>query len=827
MKAVIMAGGEGTRLRPLTSNAPKPMLPVANVPMMQHVVNLLRRHGFDEIVVTVAFMANAIKNYFGDGSEFGVTIHYADEPTPLGTAGSVRNAKHLLDERFLVISGDVITDIDLTTIVEYHDDRKATATIGLMAVENPLEFGIVITREDGTIDRFLEKPTWGQVFSDTINTGIYVLDPEIFKYIDEGRPVDFSGEVFPKLLADGKPLYGSVTEGYWEDVGTLEAYLSSHKDVLDQKVALDIPGFRLNEGVWLGEGADISPQAQILGPAVIGPGCKLEAEVRIGEYVVLGSNCRVLPGADIERSVLHDNVYIAPQARLRGAVVGRGSNVRTGARLEEGVVLGDEVFVGENAVLAADVKVYPFKTIEDGAIVNSSIVWESRGARSLFGRQGVSGLSNVDITPELATKVAMAYGTSLKKGSTVVTSRDSSRSARMLKRAMMAGLNAAGVNVLDLEVASLPVTRFLVRSPRAFGGLSVRLEHDDPQSVVVRFFDTSGADISEDAQRKIERLFDRQDYRRVLPEEIGDINFPPRALEDYTAALESTVEPQAISAHRFKLVVDYSFGATSFVMPNVLAKLGADVLAVNPYASTTGLIGLDPAAAAARVAELVKTSGAHVGAVIEPDGERLTLVDDQGVVLSETEALLAFVELVCQHLLGDKVALPVHITDRAHAIAGAHGKHVRTTKMSTPALMDAAAEPGVGFAADGNGGFILPGFLPAFDAAASLVKVLDLLARTGQRLSELRESLPRVHVTHETVVTPWEQKGLVMRSLVEHANRELVLVDGVKVIHEGGWVLALPDPEEPVTHVWAEAGTDGDARRLAQEYVRRIRQLVR
>ena len=206
MKAVIMAGGEGTRLRPLTSNQPKPMLPMANIPMMEHVVNLLRTHGFEDIVVTVAFMANAIRTYFGDGSEFGVRMVYATESTPLGTAGSVRNAMDELDERFLVISGDVLTDIDLGKVVDFHDSHGGLATLALKAVENPLEFGIVITNEDGSIERFLEKPTWGQVFSDTINTGIYVLEPEIFDFIPEGQSVDFSGESFPAALAAGKGL---------------------------------------------------------------------------------------------------------------------------------------------------------------------------------------------------------------------------------------------------------------------------------------------------------------------------------------------------------------------------------------------------------------------------------------------------------------------------------------------------------------------------------------------------------------------------------------------------------------------------------------------
>jgi mannose-1-phosphate guanylyltransferase/phosphomannomutase len=827
VKAVIMAGGEGTRLRPLTSNAPKPMLPVANRPMMEHIIHLLKEHGFDEIVVTVAFLANHIKTYFGDGAEFGVTMRYADEPVPLGTAGSVGNARAFLDDTFLVISGDVLTDIDLTKVLEYHREKGAVATIGLTTVENPLEFGIVITREDGSIERFLEKPTWGQVFSDTINSGIYVFEPEVFDFIPEGRSVDFSGEVFPALLAAGKPLFGAVVEGYWEDVGTLEAYLSSHKDVLDGKVRASVPGFLVNDGVWLGEGAEISPDAQVIGPCVIGPGCKIEAGCRVGEYSVLGSNVRLLGDVQVERSVLHDNVYVGHGARMRGAVIGRSSSIRNAVRIDEGVVIGDEVFVGNEAVISSDVKIYPFKTIEDGAVVNSSIVWESKGARSLFGRDGVSGLANVDVTPELAVRFAMAYGTALRKGTTVVTSRDSSRAARMLKRAMMAGLNAAGIDVLDLEVASVPVTRFLVRSPRAFGGLTVRLDHDDPDRVIVRFFDSAGTDITEDAQRKIERLFQREDSRRALAEEIGDIQFPPRALEEYTVALEATVEPASIRAHRFKLVVDYSYGAASTVMPTLLGKLGADVLAVNPYVSTAGRVGFDTEQALSRVAGLVRASGAHLGAVIDADGERLRLVDDQGRVLTDTEALLAFVELVSDHLLGDTIALPVNITRCAGEIAAAHGVQVVPTKLSTPALMAAANDPAVGFAADGAGGYILPGFLPAFDGAAALLKMLDLLARSGRSLSEVVDALPKVHLVHETVVTPWEQKGMVMRTLVEMGSRDVELVDGVKINHATGWMLALPDPEDPVTHIWAEASTDSEARQLAQEYARRIRQLVR
>ncbi len=822
-----MAGGEGTRLRPLTSNQPKPMMPLVNRPMMEHIVLLLHQHGFDDIVVTVAFLANHIRTYFGDGSEFGVRMVYATEETPLGTAGSVRNAMDELDERFLVISGDVLTDIDLSEVVAFHDQRGALATIGLTAVENPLEFGIVITADDGAVERFLEKPTWGQVFSDTVNNGIFVLEPEVFDFIPAGRPVDFSAEVFPALLEQRKPLFGHVCEGYWEDVGTLEAYMRAHADVLDGKVNVEVPGFRLEGGVWLGEGAEVDPGAVLAGRVVVGDNARVEAGAHLGEYTVLGSNVMVRAEAALERVVIHDNAYIGTGVRAEGTVIGQSCDLRAGVRCEDGVVLGDECFVGEQAVLTAGVKVYPFKTVEAGAVVNSSLVWESRGARNLFGGHGVAGLANVDVTPELATRVAMAYASTLKKGATVITSRDSSRAARMLKRAVMAGLNAGGVNVEDLEVAPVPVTRFQVRSQESQGGITVRLVAGDPQSVVLRFFDEDGIDISTDLSRKIERLYYREDFRRVFPGDIGDIYFPARAVEFYTVAMMTAVDAEIVQGHGFKVVVDYAYGTTAFVMPNVLAKLGAEVLAVNPYASTPGASAFDRSTSAANVGALVRSSGSQLGAVIDPDGEHLTYIDDQGHVLTDLEALLSLVHLVASTSgPGCRIALPVTASSAAERIAGDLGAEVVWTKVATAALMAAASTGDVALAASIDGGFIFPEFLPAFDAVAAFAMMLELLARTGTPLSKVVDSLVPTHVQHRSVRTPWEQKGAVMRALVEDVRRPLVLLDGVKVLFDDGWVLALPDPEEPLTHLWAEAHTDADACRRVEEYADRISAMV-
>ena len=824
-----MAGGEGTRLRPQTSNLPKPMLPLVGRPMMEHIISLLRRHGITDIVVTVAFLPNAIRSYFGNGSELGVRMVYATEETPLGTAGSVRNARDELTERFLVISGDVLTDINLTSLIEFHEKNSALATLALCAVENPLEFGIVITREDGSIERFLEKPGWGQVFSDTINTGIYVLEPEIFDVIPEGRAVDFSSEVFPTVLEAGAPLFGYVADGYWEDVGTTAAYLKAHEDILDGKVEVDISGFELAPGVYLGKGSSVDPSARLDSPAFIGENCTIDEEAVIGAYTTIGANTRVSERAELRHSVIGENSYIGQAARVEGSVLGRSCDLRRGARCEPGSVVGEGCLIGANAELRGGVKVYPYKVVEAGAQVQSSIVWESGGTRTLFGREGVRGIVNVDISPELAVRLAKAWASSLEKGSVITTSRDTSRAARVLKRALMVGCNSVGVNVTDLEVATIPVTRHHIRTRGTQGGLTVRLSPDDPQSVAIRFFDSDGLDLSESEQRRIERLYHREEFRRVTAGDIGDIDFSPRALEHYTADVVEAFDLPNASRRDLKLVLDLSYGAASFVMPNLLSKVKADVLSINPYAQTPGMISVDRASSAARVVQSVRGSGADLGAVIDAGGEHLTLVDGTGRTLSDDEALMVFLDLMTAGDEPVRVALPATVSYRAYQLCASRGAEIITTALSSSRLMEAAASGGVTYAADQEGGFIFPDFLPSFDGAAALVQLIALLGRSGESLAQVAARVPDLPIMRTEVETPFEQKGLVMRTLMEQLaeeDSELVLIDGIKVLSSTGWVLVVPDPEEPTTHVWAEGADRADSERLSSEYVERLRQIL-
>ncbi len=446
-----MAGGQGTRLRPLTSNQPKPMVPIANKPTAQHILDLLVRHGIDDVIMTVAFLPQVIRNHFGDGSSLGMHIEYSVEETPLGTAGSVKNAESALDDTFIVISGDALTDFDLTAILDFHRTREALVTIALKSVENPLEFGVVIVDEEGRIERFLEKPGWGQVFSDTINTGIYVLEPEVLGYIPAAEPYDFSHQLFPKLFEQRKSLYGVLCDGYWQDVGSLEQYLEANRDALDGKVSLQIPGVRLRGNVWVGQGVDFETLDNVVGPAVIGNYAKIDPSAVIGPHTVLGTNVVVRAGAHAVEAVVGDNSYLGPGSRVTGAVLGNSVDVRANAVIAAGAVVGDQSSVGEGALVGNNVKVYPFKVIEPGSSVKTSLISETRGMSTLFGRNGIRGLINVDITPETAIRLAMSYGTLLSKDAVVTTSRDSHPASRVLKRAVIAGLNASGINVRDLQ----------------------------------------------------------------------------------------------------------------------------------------------------------------------------------------------------------------------------------------------------------------------------------------------------------------------------------------------------------------------------------------
>jgi mannose-1-phosphate guanylyltransferase / phosphomannomutase len=824
VKAVVMAGGEGTRLRPLTSNQPKPMVPICGKPCMEHIIELLREHGFDEVIVTVAFLPQAIRSYFGSGESLGLDIGYSVEESPLGTAGSVRLAAPALDDTFLVISGDALCDIDLSKIVEFHKEKGAAVTIGLKSVDNPLEFGIVVTDEEGRVERFLEKPSWGQVFSDTINTGIYVLEPEVLKHIPIDRPYDFSKELFPLLLEMGRPLYGYVCDGYWQDIGNLDQYRQANFDALDEKVRLKIPGIRLRRNIWIGEGVDVDDLDGIDGPAFLGNYTRVAPGATVGPYSVLGASVTLRENARTDRSVIDASTYLGRSSLVEGAILGRNCDVRSHVRIHEGVAIGDEVRLGEQSVIMPGVRIYPYKEVDSGTQIHESLIWESRASARLFSRDVVSGLINVDLTPETAVRLAASLGTALQVGARVVGSRDSHAACRMIKRAMLTGLVATGVEVADLRTLPATVGRHLLKTQGYDAGFHVGVSPVDPEVVRIQFFEHPGIELSPGLQKEVEKHFTRRELRRAPIDGVGSIDYPARVRETYAQDLLSSLDRAAIRERGFRIVLDYGYSSAAYVIPLVLGPL--DVEAVTAHAvqgDETADVPVRLAETIGQAKRLVQAVGADLGAVFDRAAERLYLIDETGREIGVDRALLLLLKLLGASGAVGRAALPVTVTSQADRLVEGTGITIERTPASLAELTRAASVDGVVFAGAVGGGYVWPGFLPAYDAMASLCKLLELLAPVDRPLSELVAELPAPTLVHRQLQCPWGLKGTVMRVLNERlAERDVDLTDGIKLFGERGWGQVLPDADEPLVHIYAEGETEADSEALEAE----LRQMI-
>jgi len=805
MKAVVMAGGEGSRLRPLTIGLPKPMAPVVNRPVMEHILLLLKEHGISEVVVTLQYLANVIQDYFGDGSSLGMQLHYSIEDTPLGTAGSVKQAERWLDDTFLIISGDALTDFDLTAIMDYHRAKKSVATLTLTHVANPLEYGVVVTDAGGHITQFLEKPSWSEVISDTINTGIYVLEPEVLKRCPVGQSFDFSHDLFPQLLADGQPIFGYVPEsGYWTDVGTLDEYVRACFDVLEGKVAVDIGGEPQRAGIWRGHRVEIASDARLIGPVYIGHDVHIGAGAVIEGPAVIGDNTTIAHQARVTRSIVQRSCYIGPRAEIHGAIIGEQAVLNANVVVFEGAVIGDAC------------------TIEAGASVSASIIWGRQGQRMLFRRHAVSGLVNVDITPEFAAKLGAAYGATLPVGATVAINRDLYRTSRMIKRAVIAGLPSAGINVSDCSSLPLPVLRYYIRSNNEIGGgVHVRLNPQNGRIVEARLLDKNGQDMAKNAERKIEALFFREDFRRAQPDDIGSIAYASDAIDRYARGFLEQVDGARVRASHFRLVIDYAGGPSANVLPRLLDTLGCEVLAIDATAQDNlpgGPSADNTAERLRRVGAITATLGLDLGVVLDSTGEVMLLTDEHGHAVSSMDAFAAMTALAFQAQPGVAVSAPVTASGVLERIAARHGGTIVRTKVDPQALT--AAREGVRFGGDGEGGYIVPRFQPTFDAMMGLAKLLEVLAATGSTLAQAVAALPTYHMGTADVPCAWDQKGKVMRVLNESYGRgKSNSVDGIRIDLGGDqWVLILPDADRPLFHVVSEGPSQGSANALAAQY---------
>ena len=829
MKAVVMAGGAGSRLRPITIERPKPMITVVNKPVIGHILSLLKRHGITDVIITLQYMPNMVQGYFGDGTNLGMNINYFIENDPLGTAGGVKNVQNLIDDTFLVVMGDALADFDLHKIVDFHRRQKAKATITLHRVSNPLEFGVIITNSDGYVSQFLEKPSWSEVFSDTVNTGFYVLEPEILDWIPENEPYDFSHQLFPELMAANIPIAGYVADGYWCDIGNISTLHQATTDLLEGRAPHIELGTHIGGNVWVGGDVEIAPTATLLGPIYLGNSVKIKDHVVIHGPTVIRDYSVIDERTQIDRSIIWRNCYIGKGVELRGAMILRHCTLKAKSVVYEEAVIGDGTIVEEGAIIHPNVKIWSGKNIEPGAIVKSSVIWGSQGRRVLFGRQGVSGMVNVDLTPEFSAKLASSFGAILPKGSSVVINRDINRGSRMLKRAAISGLPSAGIHVVDLGVQPIPVARYFTRVSNAAASINFRLSPFDERVVNINFMDEQGLNINKDTERKIERIFFREDFRRVYTNEIGIIHYAKDAEETYLAGFLKRIDLNIIRQANYHLILDYAGGSTATFLPQLLTQLGCNAVALNANQDEDALSisHRELQEALQRLQLITKVLEATLGVRIDVAGEQIFVVDNLGRSVDGIKFAAAMADLALSTNPGKSIAISADLPHIFEQIAGRYDSKVIRTKVDPQALMEASLAENIVMAADGRGSFIFPDFQSSVDAMMTVAKLLQFLAVQQEKLSNVIDNLPRYYLAQSQVNCLWEAKGALMRKLSqEFENQAVNAIDGLKVmLDKRDWVLFLPSPDQPFINIVVEAKSQLKADRRLNEYTQLVRRL--
>jgi len=827
VKAIVMAGGFGTRLRPLTINTPKPMVPIGNLPMMEHVIGLLAEHGLTDITALLYFHPEHVRDYFEDGSAFGVNLSYEIPDEDLGTAGAVRFALGEVHEPVLVISGDLVTDFDLTEAIKWHRTKQAEATILLTRAENPVAYGIVITDEDGRIVRFLEKPSWGEAFSDTINTGIYILEPEAARMIPEGESFDFSQNLYPRMLDSGMKLYGKIMSGYWKDVGNVDEYFRAHTDMFegDLTLKLKVPKTTAGESVlYQGSNVRLGEDVKLSGMVILGedvwiePGCSLH-------NCAIGGRSRIGANSILKDTIIWNDTVIGREAHLSRALICSKVQVGNDVQLLDNAIVSDECLVGHSATVKANCKIWPGKSVDDGAIVSSSLVWGDSWNRELFTASKISGLALVEITPEMAVKVGTAFGAALGKDTSVVSAREASDIAQLLRRGMMSGLLAAGVNVSDLETLPVPVVRYALKQGQYAAGVYVRHNPVDYRHLDIIFFHGSAMDMPNGQLKKVERNYYGEDFERVSLEDIGHLDYPQRVLRDYRAEFMSEVDTETIRAAGFKIVVDYAHGCTSQVFPDLFSRLGISTTELNsqPNPKKSSVPPEESARAVVQLSAIVSSLNADLGFRINPVGEKLTVVDENGKPLDSQSLLMLMTELYLRTHPSRKIAVPVVATMGIEEICDRYKAEVIRVPNDHQAMMEIHNSGEVDFVGGTRGGFMFSHFHSGTDAMFSLVCLLQMLASTGDRVGHLRAGYEHLIRRTVSVPCPWSRKGTVMRRLItESKNKRRQLIDGVRILEDDGWVLIAPDRFNAAFSIFAESSD----RRVTEDLIAQYRIMV-
>ncbi len=769
LHAIIMAGGEGTRLRPLTSDTPKPMVPILGKPVLSYALQLLKRHQMTEIGVTLQYLPERISRAFGSGAKEGVHLHYFREHEPLGTAGGVLKAasgRQAPTDAFAVLSGDGLTDCDLTEAMRFHREKKALATLVLTRVRDPLSYGVVMADDEGRVRRFVEKPGWGEVYSDTINTGIYLLSPEVLSYIWSDKPCDFGKDLFPMLVKAEKPVYAFVSDCYWCDIGDQAAYVRSQSDFLLGKV-------NLSAGAFVAETAQIDPTAKIDGPVYLGAGARVGAHAQLSECAVIGMNASVGAHARVARSVVWEDAVIGNTAQLRGAVIGRGAQVGAGASAMEESALGDGAVLGARAVLDQGAKVWPGKRIDPCMRIKENLVWDGAARPAISAGQVEAS------DPAAACLLAAAWGEA-SEAECVALAHDGSPEGVALCHVAAGSLVSQGRRVSMLGQAALPVLRTAQRLLKIDAGIYIEQKK-------LTLTDKLGGIPGRATQRKVESLVVRQDYPRpfsrrvVRPETVQD------AEAMYVATLAASVQMGTSDDVRPQIAVFVKTQYQAGLVVRVLRALGI-----------RGRVSLDEPS----------IESWETGFILSADSETVSAFDSHGAPDEARQPLLAYAALD-----GGEWIARMDATASLEALAEARGAAVKRVSAAREAWADALIKADI------------RQFDLMFDGIYRMLMITSLLTRAKTTLRGLLSQLPAIYQYQERIECALPDRGRLLRLLAE-AETKAELSGGLRVARPKGYITVNPDEREAEMVIVGEAANMEAAKELCGELMDRLRKAM-
>lgn len=828
MKAVVMAGGFGTRIQPLTNSMPKPMLPIVNKPMMEHIIRSLKAVGIEEFIILLYFMPDVIKDYFKDGKKLGIKIRYVTPDDDYGTAGAVKcAAEYLKDDSFIIVSGDLITDFDFNHIINYHREKHSSLTITLTPVDNPLDFGVVIAGSGGKIEKFLEKPSWGEVFSDTINTGIYILEPHILDYIPKEENYDFAKDLFPDLMQNGITLWGCNVRGYWRDVGNPYSYRDVYDDILNEKVDFHLGNKQIiHENSLLFSRDEIDfEKISVSGKVVLGKDVRIGNAVKL-HNVVIGNNVFIDNGCHISDSVIWDNVKIQSGVHLHHAVICNDTCIGKKVKARHGVIIAEKCEIDDLVSFENDVIVWPNKVIDEASIVSNNVIWGNKYKNTIFENGTVIGRTNLELSCEMATKLAESFGSVLPVGSTVYVSRDYHRSSRMLKRAFLSGLLSTGINVIDLQLASSAVMRFnLSHHDEIIAGVHFEQSLEDQINTQITFCTGEGLNIDTNSEKAMERIFYRESFRRVNYTEIGEI-FENGYINDvYIQYFMEHLDILAIKHGELRIAVDMLFGTSSSIFPNILNELEIDAITLNAYLNDKKLTKLPNRIEKSKkeLSDIVKGMKLDIGYLMYPGSKVIDIVCENGLVLDRHIALLLFMELLNGEGGVKRVLLPVWAPDFVdHRFSNLiiERSKINTIKASERSRYD--------FIGTTEGSYAFSGFALHFDSFFASMKLIEMLSHQKKRVGEIAMGFEPFFYLESRIACRNALKGKMMRKFLEDSSgKDASHVDGVKIwMNEKAWILMIPDQNNDYLRLYIQAASKTAGEKILREYTKKIERWI-